>query len=62
LKSEKLVDIIRHPNRVEQQVLVYERNGYCWAVPCVVGQEGIFLKTAYPSRKMTKKYIKKEPL
>lgn len=52
----KLVDIIRHPVREDQRVLVYEWKGYLWAVPFAMEGDTIFLKTIYPSRKLMKIY------
>ena len=54
----KLLDIIQHPKRQEQRILVCEYRGYVWIVPCVIDEEGIFLKTLYPSRKYRKLYKK----
>jgi uncharacterized DUF497 family protein len=44
----------RYPN---QRVLVVEFSGYAYVVPYVEDDIKIFLKTIYPSRKMTKKYL-----
>lgn len=55
-----LLDVLKHPLRANQQIFVYRHKGYCWAVPCVVEEDRIFLKTIYPSRKLTKKYLGKE--
>ncbi len=57
---DKLMDIIQHPTRSNQQILIYLRDGYCWAVPCIIRDGSFLLKTAYPSRKMTRKYLKRE--
>lgn len=54
--SAKLLDIIQHPKRQEQRILVCKYRGYVWLVPCVIDGEGIFLKTLYPSRKYRKLY------
>lgn len=52
------IDIIRHPSRANQRMFVVRIDGYVWAVPYVIeGKEGsIFLKTAFPSRKLSRKY------
>ena len=52
----KLVDVIKHPKREHQVILVYEYKKYLWAVPGVLDGEVIFLKTLYPSRKLMKMY------
>ena len=56
--ASKFIDIRKHPVKEGQQILIYERKGYIWAVPYVKTETGIFLKTIYPSRKFTKIYKK----
>jgi len=34
-------------------------NDYVWAVPYIEQQDKLFLKTIYPSRAATKKYLEK---
>jgi hypothetical protein len=52
-----LEDIIESPGRSQQQAFVVRYQKYIWVVPFVLESEGsIFLKTAYPSRKMTSRY------
>jgi len=58
--DEKLIAILNHPTRSNQKIMVYEHKGYCWAVPCIVEENRIFLKTMYPTRKLTKKYKEKQ--
>ena len=56
----KLLDIIEHSDKGKypnQQVYIVEFNGYAWLVPFVKNGNTIFLKTIYPDRKMTKKYL-----
>ena len=57
--ASKLIDTRQHPKRENQKILVYEYQGYLWAVPYVVEESGIFLKTIYPSRKLTRIYKKR---
>jgi hypothetical protein len=38
-------------------MLVVFANGYVYAVPYVETPEGIFLKTAFPSRRLTAQYL-----
>ena len=57
----KLLDIIEHSNKdkyPDQKVYIVEFNGYACMVPFVKNGDIIFLKTIYPDRKMTKKYLK----
>lgn len=56
--ASKLIDIRRHPHNENQKILVYQYKGYLWAVPYVIDGETVFLKTIYPSRKLTKLYKK----
>lgn len=55
----KLLGICDHPSRIAHYILIYDYKGYVWAVPFVIGDEGIFLKTLYPSRKYQKLYKKR---
>jgi hypothetical protein len=51
------IDILESPSRTGQEVFVLEIRGYIWAVPFMVEEDkSIFLKTAYPSRKLSKRY------
>ncbi|MCP4421062.1 MAG: BrnT family toxin [Chloroflexi bacterium] len=54
------VDIYHHPNQERypnQKVSVVLIDGYAYLVPFVESETEIFLKTIFPSRKATKKYI-----
>ena len=58
----KLLDIIEHNNQnryPNQKVYIVEFNGYAYLIPFVRSEDKIFLKTIYPDRKMTKKYLNK---
>lgn len=58
-----LLDVINHSNPTKypsQKVYVIKINDYVYLVPFVEDEGKIFLKTIYPSRKMTKKYLIKE--
>ena len=57
IRSGGIVDIIEHPSRPNQRILLLDRAGYIWAVPFVEeDDEHMFLKTAFPSRKFTRMY------
>ena len=60
LVSATLVTTIEHPKRQDQRYLLCEIDGYIWVVPYVSDGDGIFLKTAFPSRVYTKKWIRGE--
>lgn len=50
-----------HPNKEKhknQKILVIKFQDFAWAVPYEISKESIELKTIYPSRKLTKRYIK----
>ena len=55
----KLLDIRENPTHKEQQMLIFDYRGYIWAAPFVIDEQGIFLKTLYPSRKYQKLYKKR---
>lgn len=51
---------IEHPNPEKyphQGMLVVLHNGYVYGVPYVPTEDGIFLKTAFPSRRLTSIYL-----
>ena len=51
------VDILENPKRPSQDLFVMWLHEYVWVVPFVLEPSGnIFLKTAYPSRKMHQRY------
>jgi uncharacterized DUF497 family protein len=55
--TSDLIDLIENPARKGQQAFVVHSSGYVWVVPFVLEEDNsIFLKTAYPSRKMNKRY------
>ena len=56
----KCVATIEHPKRPDQKYMLFEIGGYIWAVPYVTNGDEIFLKTAFPSRVYTKKWIRGE--
>ena len=57
LRKEYL-DILENPSRPSQQIFVVELNDYIYSVPFIIyNQSNIILKTAFPSRKLNKKYM-----
>jgi uncharacterized DUF497 family protein len=55
--EEDYIEILDHPQRENQQIFVVEINDYIYAVPFIIDEdENIILKTAFPSRKLHKKY------
>jgi len=57
LLSSRLIGIENHPRKNHQWYLLFEFDKYVWAVPFVEDEQHFFLKTAFPSRKYTKKYL-----
>jgi hypothetical protein len=54
-----------HPNKkkyVNQKLYLIEYNDYIYVVPFLINEKEkeIFLKTIYPSRDYTKKYLQRE--
>lgn len=61
----EILDDIQHPNKKKypkQKILVIKINNYIYAIPYIINKatKTIFLKTVYPSRILTKKYLKGE--
>lgn len=63
LAQGKLLDDTSHPgpSKSHQRIYIVQIDAYAYVVPCVINRkkEEMFLKTVYPSRKYTDKYIKK---
>ena len=56
-----LLDVIAHHNPAKyphQKVYVVKVREYVYLIPFVEDEIRIFLKTIYPSRKLTKQYLK----
>lgn len=52
-----LVITLAHPKKTNQKLFIVNIDNYAYIVPFVENEEKYFLKTIYPSRTMTKKYI-----
>ena len=57
LSDSKQPNSEKYPN---QRIFIVEIDGYCYVVPYVQDKTKIFLKTIYPSRTITKKYLREE--
>jgi len=56
----RVLDEFENPNKKRypnQRILVVEIESYAYYVPYVEDEDKIFLKTIFPSRKATKKYL-----
>ncbi len=58
LVSGKFLGVERNPSREHQRIMLFEVRGYVWVAPYVESESCYFLKTAFPSRKHTKIYLK----
>ena len=54
----RYMGIVQHPVRPNQKIFIFEHNNYLWAVPFVVTENHMFLKTIYPTRKLTRMFRK----
>ena len=57
LVKSRFLGIEKHNTRLHQKLMVFEFRRYAWVVPYVEDKGRYFLKTAFPSRKYTKKYL-----
>jgi hypothetical protein len=58
-----LLDVIEHHNKEKypgQKMLIVEVRNYAYLVPFIEDAQKYFLKTIYPSREATDKYLSKE--
>ncbi len=54
------IDILEHPNKEKyknQYLIIVEIDNYAYVVPSVITGDIWFLKTIFPSRKYTKRYL-----
>lgn len=62
--KNNVLDDISNKNYPKQKIFVVKIKSYVCAVPYVIDKKKktIFLKTVYPSRVLTKKYLKKRKI
>lgn len=53
----RLLIILNNSKKPNQKIYIVNVGSYAYMVPFVEDEEKYFLKTIYPSRKMTKRYI-----
>ena len=61
IENQKMLDKVKNKNYDKypnQKVFIVEINNYAYLVPFVENAKTVFLKTIFPSRKATKKYLK----
>ena len=62
IEQGDLLDILEHPRQQKypgQRILVVQIEDHVVLVPCIEDEESVFLKTIFPSRKLTKQYVRK---
>ena len=57
IQQGKLIDERVHKEKSNQKIYLVELNNYIYIIPFVESENEIFLKTIFPSRKMTKDYL-----
>jgi len=60
IEDGRILDDIPHPVIGHQRMYILEIGNYAYVVPYVESEDGIFLKTLFPSRKHTAIYLKTE--
>ena len=56
IESGRILGIEENPGRYNQKIYILEIENYAFIVPFVEKDNEIFFKTAFPSRKYTKRY------
>jgi hypothetical protein len=64
IEQHKILSDIKHFDQQKypkQRILIVDINNYAYAVPYIIDKKRkvIFLKTVYPDRRLTKKYLNK---
>jgi len=57
IENGSLLGIMDNPNYPNQRLFAVKIEDYVYLVPFVKKDDGVFLKTLYPSRKMTKRLL-----
>ena len=57
LLDSRFIGTEGHPTKKHQKLMLFEYKKYVWVMPYVEGKDYLFLKTAFQSRKHTKKYL-----
>ncbi|MCJ8503233.1 DUF4258 domain-containing protein [Desulfatitalea alkaliphila] len=56
IEAGNILGIEENPGRPNQKIYILEIDNYAYIVPFVESENEIFLKTAFPSRKYTKRF------
>jgi uncharacterized DUF497 family protein len=60
IEDDHVLDIVEHPNKERyknQYLIIVEIDDYAYVVPSICNKDTWFLKTIYPNRKYTDKYL-----
>lgn len=61
VEEGRILDILPHPTRDSQSLLILNIENYAYVVPYVIEEDGSwFFKTVFPSRKHTALYLKEQ--
>ncbi len=62
IENGDILDILEnpHPRYKDQIIIVVNHENYAYCVPAVKNGDELFLKTIFPSRKFTRKYLSGE--
>jgi uncharacterized DUF497 family protein len=61
IEEKRIVDVIEHPNQEKykgQIFILVDMSNYVYVVPAYIDGENCYLKTIYPSRKYTERYLR----
>ena len=58
IEEGRILDDIQSPSRPNQRMFILEIEGYAFVVPYVFDEHSVFLKTMFPSRMQTAKYLR----
>ena len=64
MANGRVISIIENPKQTaypNQQIIIVNIDDYIYCVPFIENEEEIFLKTVYPSRKLTKELLGGKP-
>jgi uncharacterized DUF497 family protein len=60
IEENHVLDVLEHPNKERyknQYLLIVEIDEYAYVIPAICNEDSWFLKTIYPNRKYTEKYL-----
>ena len=62
IESGQILSVEENPARIDQKIYILKIDNYAVVVPFVETEKEIFLKTAFPSRKYSKRFGLKEEI